>query len=206
MPNRPTLLRPNIVAAVGATGSGKSAWVKQQLRAARPARLLVWDPMDEYSAFARPGSLHKLYTLRPAAFRVRIVPGTSEPGRLRALFDATCRVAFELGNLTFVADELGDVTGPSPDQVPPQWSAIVRKGRHRALVVYGLIQRPALVDKIFWSNATVIHAGRVNFANDVSTLAEVLCVPRAEVQALKPLEWIERSMDTGQISRGMLKF
>lgn len=198
-------LPANIVAAVGTIGSGKSAWVKQELRAARPARLLIFDPMDEYGDFAPRGSLASLYKLRPPRFAVRVVP-PDDPKRRVRLFDACCRVAFELGQLAYVADELGDVTGPSPHDVPTWWGAVVRKGRHRGLSVYGIVQRPALVDKNFWSFATRVHAGRVGYKSDVLTLAEVLDVPQQEVRALRPLEWIERDMTTGEITRGMLNF
>jgi len=43
----------NIVAVMGASESGKSAWIKQQLRKGNPPRLLIWDPQDEWEAFGR---------------------------------------------------------------------------------------------------------------------------------------------------------
>ena len=40
--------KPLIVAALGSRGTGKSAWVRQYLQKLKPARLAVWDLMQEH--------------------------------------------------------------------------------------------------------------------------------------------------------------
>ena len=83
---------------------------------------------------------------------------------------------------------------------------VTLKGRHKGLTVYGNSQRPASIDKNFFGNATIIRTGRLNFAADVKVLANVLQVQALEVQSLQPLEYIERDMGTGAISRGKATF
>ena len=46
--------KPLIVAALGSRGTGKSAWVRQYLQKLKPARLAVWDLMQEHD-WAGPG-------------------------------------------------------------------------------------------------------------------------------------------------------
>jgi len=108
------------------------------------------------------------------------------------------------GNLALVAEELNNVT--TPGRAPGPWSDCTSRGRHRGLQVFGLSQRPAGVDKDFFSNATMVRTGRLNYASDISVMADVLQVPRADVAGLLPLQWIQRDMKTGQIERGTLEF
>lgn len=195
-----------IVAAIGATGSGKSAWVKQQLRADRPPRLFVWDPQNEYADHATARTLPdcgRMLAAGPA--RVRFVC-SDDPKIRRRQFEAYCQLAYAIGGLCAVVDELGDVTGPTRDLTPVWWSTLTRKGRHKGLQVVGLVQRPALVDKNFFSQATLIHCGRLGFAADVRVMADVLAVPADDVARLTGVQWIERDMLTGQTTRGELKF
>ena len=43
---------------IGASGSGKGLWIKQQLRALAPPRIVVWDFKNEYQEFTgeKPGA------------------------------------------------------------------------------------------------------------------------------------------------------
>ena len=45
--------KPDLRLYCGATGSGKGVSIREHLKATKPARLLIWDPLDEYGAFAR---------------------------------------------------------------------------------------------------------------------------------------------------------
>lgn len=196
-----------IVAAIGASGSGKSAWIKQQLTRGKPGRLLIWDPQAEYGPFGE--------TFTDRSRLLEAVAAAGARGRLQAIyqpgnnlsdypgrFDWLCRLAYAWERCSLVVDELGDVTraGWSPDG----WSLVTRKGRHKGLTIIGAAQRPAIIDKTFFGLATLIHCGRLNYAADVKTMADVLHVPGEDITALKPLEWIERNMQTGDTRRGTL--
>lgn len=195
----------SIVAAIGASGSGKSAWIKRQLAEKRPERLIVWDPQDEYGAFGQVYSdrVKLIAALRAPTFSVIYRPGDRQ-SEYEARFDWLCRVVYALGELVYVVEELADVTSAS--RAPDAWSAITRKGRHRALRVVAASQRPARVDKDFFGNCTLIHCGRLTYRADVVTMADVLNVEQAEIAQLAPLSYIERSMATGELRRGALTF
>ncbi len=196
-----------IIAAMGASGSGKSLFVKGDLRRLRPPRLLIWSPLEDTDQYAKHGRLVDSMTdlretVRAPRFSLVYQPGgqfSSWPDQ----FDALCQIAFTLGNVVLVVEELGDVT--KPHQAPEWWSRVTRQGRHRGMRVYGTSQRPAAVDKNFFSNASMVRSGRLNHRADVQTLAAVLRVKDDEVGALKPLEFIQRDMLTGVVSRGKVQ-
>lgn len=196
----------SIVAAIGASGSGKSAWIKQGLATARPARLLVWDPQGEYAEF---GTVYadrvKLLdaVAKAPGFKVIYQPG-DRASEYPARFDWFCRLAYALGDLALVVEELADVTEPS--RAPDGWSVVTRKGRHKKLRVLAASQRPASVDKDFFGNCTLIHCGRLNYEADLRTMANVLRVKPEELAALPGLSYIERNMQTGESRTGRLDF
>lgn len=195
----------SIVAAIGASGSGKSAWIKEQLGKGKPKRLLIWDPQCEYSEF---GTVYKdggkLLDAVTAGARFQAV---YQPGDRLSLyadrFAWFCKLAYALGDLVLVVEELADVTKPS--WAPDSWSVVTRKGRHKALRVIAASQRPASVDKDFFGNCTMIHCGRLNYAQDVKTMAGVLGVPEDCITALLPLQFVERNMATGALREATLK-
>jgi len=196
----------SIVAVIGASGSGKSLWIKQQLKRHRPGRLLIWDPQAEYQAHGRTftdrAAMAEAITKGRGAFRCIYSPGdraTLYPAR----FDWFCRLAYALGNLTLIVEELADVT--TPQRAPDAWSVITRKGRHKGLRIVAASQRPAGVDKDFFGNCTLIHCGRLVFDNDVRTMERVLARPDADLMKLSPLAYIERNMATGECRTGTVK-
>lgn len=195
----------NIVALIGATGQGKSATFKGWLKEAPPARLMLWDVMDEYGELQgvkRCGTLEQVVTESQAsAFALRYVP-RGDPDQQWKKFDAFCRIAFARGSLTLGCEELNTVTRPNGG--PGAWSDCTLRGRHKSLCIVGLSQRPALVDKNFFSNATRIRCFRLNFDDDVSTMAAVLGVDRDRIRTLKPLQYLERDMQSGAVEGGAL--
>lgn len=190
----------NIIVVCGGSGSGKSAWVKRQIKRAR--RLLVWDVNDEYEGVRVTSRRELLSAVRgnkTKSFNIRYVPPvvTSEE------FSFWCEVAFVAGNLIAVAEETADVTSPS--KAPPGWGKVVRRGRHQRLTVYGITQRPAESDKTIIGNATLIHCCMLKRAEDRKYMAREMGIEFGEVDSLQPLEWIEVT-DSGQKKRGKLRF
>lgn len=201
--------KADIVAVMGASGSGKSTFIKRAITKARPARLLVWDPMREYGEFGQV--VHGLGELvakvaeggKRNRFNLVFQPCNEEKTRAKQ-FDVFCGLAMEIGNCAVVVEELKFVTKPS--WAPMRWSAVTMQGRHKGLRVIGASQRPASIDKDFLGNCTVIHTGRLAYAEDVRAVAKGMQVEENDIANLKPLEWIEKNMQTGQISRGTLTF
>ncbi len=191
-----------IVAVMGASGSGKSTFIKQQIRKGRPDRLIVFDPMGEYGEFGT--SVNTLQsvaeTVKGKKFSLAFRP---DAGKAMQQFDLLCKLAYTAGDCWLVVDELAIVT--KPGWAPPGWADCSMRGRHKGMTVIGASQRPASIDKHFFGNASLVRTGRLNFSADIRTLANVLHVEGADIGQLKPLEFIQRDMQTGQIQRGLVK-
>lgn len=199
--------RANILGYIGSSGAGKSASLKAALREARHARVLIWDPQDEYGHIAgqATGVVAKLLELVQAAgrgpFCIRFLPSSDLKTAARQ-FDAFCRIAYAAGHCAVVGEELAFVTSAS--KAPPGWSMINLKGRHKGLTIYGTTQRPARVDKDFFGNCTRIRCGRLNYATDQKTMADVIGVPVEAIGALLPLQYLEKDMATGNVVWGVV--
>ena len=193
-----------MVAAMGGRGTGKSAWVRQQLQAQAPPRLLLWDLMAEHTWAGPPLALGAaIKAMAAPAFTLRVVPSPDEETRA-AQFDLWCRAAMAAGNLTVWAEELAFVTKPS--WAPAGWRALCLLGRHKGVTIYGTSQRPAQVDKDFFGNLDVVHCGRQTSEADAKTMASLLGVKWAEMQALPDLAYIERRAGDVTPTRGVLSF
>ncbi len=188
-----------ITLVCGGSGSGKSAWVKRQAKHSR--RVLAWDPLREYGK----AGFEQHFDLSALALKL----DQRKTGRFAYVpedlgdFAMFCRIAYAWGDCMVIAEELADVT--SPGKAPKAWGKVLRQGRHRALDVYGITQRPAESDKTIIGNATLTHCCKLKRAEDRVYMAKQMDVPVEMLHALKPLEWVEAT-DTGQITRGKLHF
>ncbi|MCL1038035.1 hypothetical protein L2750_12835 [Shewanella submarina] len=174
----------------GGTGSGKSSYVKQEIKRLKPSRLLIWDPVDEYGEVANiritsPKELADLLKRYPhGALKVRFVA----EGREMFEFWAAC--AFAWCNACLVAEELADVT--TAGKAPPHWGMVIRRGRARGLApIFALTQRPSESDKTTIGNATLIRCGRMSRADDRKYMAKELDIEITKLKALQPLEYIQ---------------
>lgn len=194
----------NIVAVMGASGSGKSLFIKAELKRLKPARLMVWDFKREYAEAGQVArNLSEVLQLaRAPRFKLVFQP-SHDTATAKNQFDVFCRIAYAAKRLVFVGEELAFVTNPS--YAPPGWSMLTLAGRSEGLAIYGASQRPAAIDKNFFGNATTIRTGRLNFRNDIKVLADVLQVSQQQVQALQPLQFIQRDMNTGKMTSGSVK-
>lgn len=195
----------DVIAVIGATGSGKGVFIKNYELKKSEKRLLIWDYMREYSAFTEMQTQQisaALGTLGAARFRTAFLPSFEDKTRAKQ-FDLFCKAAVAVGNLRLVVEELAFVTSPS--FAPAGWKMVTSVGRHKGLRVIGASQRPAQVDKAFWSNCTEIHCGFLNYEDDQKTMARALGVTLADIQNLKPLEFIHKNVRTKEINFGKVK-
>jgi hypothetical protein len=201
-------LDADITAVLGASGSGKSAYIKKRLRTEKPQRLLIYDPEGEFGKFGR--ELTKisdvLSVLQQAgddgAFKLVFNPH-ADPGRAVGQFELLCRMAFHAGNLMFVVEELADVTQPT--KAPVGWSMLTRRGRKRGCRIIGASQRPASIDKTFLGNCTRVRCGRLMYEEDARAVGKVLGVDHAQLLSLPALHFFERC-PPGEAVAGVLKF
>lgn len=194
-----------VIAVIGATGSGKGVYIKNYALKKSDKRLLIWDYMREYSPFVDLST----ETLRPvigalkqAQFRAAFLPSFDDAVR-KQQFDLFCKAAVHAGDVRLVVEELSFVTSPS--FAPAGWKMVSSVGRHKGLRVIGASQRPAQVDKAFWSNCTEIHCGFLNYEEDQKTMAKVLGVTIGDIQALEPLQYIHKNVRTKEIKTGKVK-
>lgn len=193
----------HIEAVMGASGSGKSHYVKGQVKRLKPKRLVIWDAREEYGELATPTTrLADVLAGLRSDKRVRLAyrPKTMDEKTLKAKFEALCKVVFAAGDVMFIAEELSDVTSPS--HAPGAWRQISTQGRHRGLYVFGTSQRPASIDKHFLGNATHVRTHRLNYQPDRVNLAQFLDIPLPDVAGLTGYSWIARDMREGVITRG----
>lgn len=184
----------------GASGSGKSLYTKALVRDEK--RLIVFDSMDEYSGMGKVRTAKDLLAaVGKPSFRVAFVPAARDDQRIAA-FAFVCNLAFALGDCCLVIEELRFVTKPS--WAPMEWARITAQGRHKRLRVRGTSQRPASVDKDFVGNCTRVRSGRLAYPDDARAVSRVMLVPEADLLALRPLDWIERDLSTGEIKKGTL--
>jgi hypothetical protein len=195
----------DVIAVIGATGSGKGVFIKNYELRKSERRLLIWDYMREYGPITELQTArlsNAMQSLTGAQFKTAFHPDFDDKTRAKQ-FDLFCKGAVHAGNLRLVIEELAFVTSPS--FAPAGWKMVTSIGRHRGLRVIGASQRPAQVDKAFWSNCTEIHCGFLNYEEDQKTMARTLGVPLAEIQGLKPLEYIHKNVRTKEIKYGKVK-
>lgn len=192
---------------MAASGSGKGLWIKAFLRTEKPPRLVIWDYKNEYAEFA-PVLVSSLEAVRkamlkagagPLRIRYKCKPGTNVKQTM-AEFEGLCRLVQAWQRCTFIAEELSNVTSPS--WAPAAWREMSTGGRHELVHIIGVAQNPALIDKTFLSNCTLIHVGPLREFRHRQTVARSMDLPVQELTELVKFQWIERNNDTREVSRG----
>lgn len=198
----------SIVAVFGATGTGKSTFIKAEL-AGLPRPVLIFDPKHEYPDQA-PSEL--VFLQRAGQFPVLTLRPSFNAELRERQFDRFCAaalcVARAMGRVSVVVDELHLVTAPG--RAPRYWRELIETGRSLGVSIICASIRPAAVDKSLWTNLSKLRAGRLNFEDDCKVVANSLGVPWRDVMALKSadgrIEWIERDLLSGSTRRGNLTF
>lgn len=207
-----------IVGVIGASGQGKGVWLKGVVIDEAPTRVVVWDFMDEYGdtlaklAGKRRAvlSMSRLEAVRQAMVKagegplmVRYVPRGAGNKALQREFEGLCELVYAWGDCTFVAEELANVTTPS--WAPAAWRKMTTSGRHRLVRIYGVTQSPALVDKSFLGNCTLVHCCALREHAHRVAVARAMDIPDSEIATLVKFEFIEKDFETGQVTRASVK-
>lgn len=200
-----------LIAALGSRGMGKSAWVKQQIAALNPPRLVVWDLVREFlpegdaGAITEPGQLIRSMTGRK--YHLVFHPSGDKVRRAKQ-FEWFCRGLMSASTkdqpIVAVVEELAFVTSPS--WAPGAWQEISLLGRHRGLTVFGTSQRPASIDKDFLGNCTLVHCARLGYEPDAKVVAKRLGCTAEELLNLEKLHYLERAEMEKKPTAGVLSF
>lgn len=180
--------RADVRAFVGCTGSGKGVGIHEHLKALKPTRLIVFDPMHEYGSMGQvvTSVAGVIAAMKKKTFSVVWQPDDEtdfEQKPFKAQFALFCRAAFLVGNLCMLVEELELVTRPT--WAPAAWRNCTKRGRHVGLVILAATQRPADADKAFWSSCTYIRCHALREAGDSDRMAKALKVPYEAVDKLQ---------------------
>jgi hypothetical protein len=197
-----------IWAVIGASGTGKGLWIKQQLRTINPPRLVAWDFKNEYGDFAKAvptldGIRQAMIKAGAGPLRVRYLPRGAGEKNVRKEFETLCELVYAWGQNTFIAEELSNVT--TPGWAPAAWRKMTTSGRHEAVHIIGATQNPALVDKTFLGNCTLVHVCALREYPHRMYVARSIDCDLERVTALQKFEYLERNYDTGQLTEGRVK-
>lgn len=199
----------NINAIMGASGSGKTSFVMAEIKRIKPSRLMVWDKKGEFALEKHGKPLNRIsdvYTElikagSSGAFKICYRP-RGDSAQYKKQFDQFCKAAYAVKNVFFVAEELSDVTTAS--HAPAGWRELTTQGRTEGIVIYGLSQSPAQIDKDFFGNCTRVRTGRLNFDSHIKAMANCMSADKEVIRNLLAGEYIERDMNTGNVKRGKL--
>lgn len=176
--NQGTKNKAQIVAVIGASGTGKSSYIKGELLK-KYKRLLVWSPLektDNYAAFCGgtvvTGKITELVAQIKAGTKAIVFVPTGKDADVKKQFDLFCRCVWEIEGAHVLVEELSRVTMAS--WAPPAWKNLSTAGRHQGLTIIGTSQRPANIDKDFLGNCTEIRCYRVNYDADAKVMADSL--------------------------------
>jgi hypothetical protein len=196
-----------IWAVIGASGTGKGVFIKWHLKREKPARLLCWDFKNEYNEFAKavPSLEHMRQAMLKAKggdLRLRYVPRGAGEKALRKEFEGFCELVYAFGHCTMIAEELANVT--TPGWAPGAWRKMTTSGRHEAVHIIGATQTPALVDKSFLGNCTLVHVSALREPLHRMAVARAIDCDIKLIEALPKMHWIERNWDTMELTHGVI--
>lgn len=197
----------------GASGSGKSSYVKQRLKDHK--RLIVFDPLDEYGPLCNV-TVHSLDDVRKyiipnyRSFKIAYVPPA---GKEAAALSRLSKLAMKAQegfkasgkgmDLTMIVEEMNlsfPVHGGAAKC--PGFAEVCSRGRHYGLNVYGLSQRLAEVETRFRGNCTKSIILRQQGPNDVKAAMDVSGVDKTAITNLKNLEFLE--VDSGEVKKSKI--
>lgn len=191
----------------GASGSGKSSYVKLRLRG--KSRVVVFDPLGEYSSVGfRPcnsvAAVQRAMVETWPNFRLSLVPtGGGEARKLSKLADFLLavqepyRTSGKGAPLTLVVEEMNTcfpVSGGAANA--PFFADICSRGRHYGIEVFGVSQRIAEVDMRFRGNCNETVVFRQKGPRDTrAAAAELGCEP-GRVSVLENLHYLHEAGGT----------
>lgn len=189
-----------LVYLLGVSRSGKTYWLKQQLKKVK--RVLVWDSKGEYAMMRGYQEIKNLSELHKAMTGTGIIADKklAYTGELKT-FEPFCRYAFQwliAKRGVLVVEELADVT--SPGKAVPGWGDICRKALAYAPVIFAVTQRPQEADRTVFGNATLIHCHMLTHENDRLTVARGMGIAPEKIPTEK-YSFIEKEAGSPVINK-----
>jgi len=195
------------IAILGARGSGKSTWFRQLLEERRPPRLGLWDTKREHGIAGTADLGEYIRGLQGRTWQLAFYPTMTDDKRRAREFDLWCLAMYRAKHCFAGVEELAFVTRPS--RSPQGWRTLSLLGRDvnpegGDVTVAATSQRPASIDKDFIGNCTLIHTGRLPYADDADAVARTLGVPAAQLMQIPQMHWIERGQADTKARAGVV--
>jgi hypothetical protein len=163
-----------IICIFGKRGTGKT-WLAHKLIRGK-TRLIIFDPLRQFQGgkeFERVPEMVRF--CREGGFREdKKLPFVViyRPRQAREEFPYVARLAFEVGSLCLLAEEISWAI--SPAKMDPAIEALIRYGRHKDVELIGISRRPPEVNRDLTSNANEVYIFRTHEPRDIAYFREVL--------------------------------
>lgn len=196
-------LKPEVFGFFGSPGSGKSHALWECHLSLPKRQTLAWspkeldskgDPLDDYAG--------RLKCKRFTDFQMFVREARTGrdavfvPTRIReldeAMFRIFCKLCLRLAPIEMIVEEVQTVTKSNGGCT--EWSDATLIGRGEGLRILVSSQRPANVDKDFFTAISVAWCGRQNFIEDAKTTANLVLRKYTEIMALPEHTGLTRSM------------
>ena len=169
---------------VGASGSGKSAFLRKNIDFKQP-RIVAWDP-DEDFRLPRVRSLKTFISLaKKQGFGKIRCALTIEPNEEN--FEQWAQVVFAICHakapITVLADEIADVTKVAKASL--HWGQLSRKIRKYGGKLYACTQRPEECDKTIFNQAHVKWVGALGSTAAYKKMAQEMDIPLMQLKNLQ---------------------
>ena len=183
LPNRNMLL-------VGASGSGKSSMLRQEVDF-KQNRIIAWDP-DEDFPLPRCRDLKTfIKTCQGAGFGKIRIALTIDPNEDN--FEVFAGLAFALCHakapMDILADEIADVTRVA--KASPNWGQLCRKVRKYGGRLLAATQRPQEADKTIFNQTKFKWVGALSSNAAYKFMAAEMDIPLDEFKALDNIEKVQ---------------
>ena len=204
------------VGVFGASGSGKSSYVKRLIKSA--PRVVILDPMDEYAAEGaiRCTTIAQVQQVMAQGFnkfRIAFAPPSGNEAVALNRLSHLCLAAqapfkgkLRGSELVLVVEEMNTSFNvyAGENKKLRAFAEICSRGRHSFIHVIGVSQRLAEVSTRFRGNMTECVAFRQQGRNDIAAAMDATGATKAQITGLKNLSYL-RSI-AGEITEGEIKF
>lgn len=200
--------KASIIGIIGASGTGKGAWIKTELLPARKGPAVIWSVLEETDQYGKLLGVKPVYDLASviegwrAGRDVVYVPPINAK-LIAGRFDLFCRAVWHMPGAVVLVEELSRVTSPS--WAPGSWQNLSTAGRHRGITLLGTAQRPAQIDKDFLANCTEVRCYRLNYEPDAKAVAAVLRVDWPQLMELDDGHYLHRDIRARTTTAGVLE-
>ncbi|MEI8706693.1 ATP-binding protein [Pseudoalteromonas sp. B62] len=192
------------VLIVGASGSGKSAFLREKVDF-KQERIIAWDPDEDYSlprirTMAAFEKLVKKCGFGPIRCALTVRPTEENFEKWAALVFAICHQA---APMDILADEIADVTRVG--KAPPNWGELCRKVRKYGGRLLAITQRPQESDKTILNQVEFMWCGALKSAASYKYMAAEMGVTVQQLQTINNIHrkqiqyWIRKGTDAATL-------